>query len=165
MTQTITVEDGTGVVDANAYEDVAATVTRLGDLGELAFVAAGDDTRAASLFRGTREAEGILDGHLTGGRTITAQGLNYPRTNSYLRRRVIGSTVIPENLKLVCALKAETWAARLSAAGKAEAPAGVKKLDVEGTKLEFFEDPKSGPRELEAERLIGEFMTRGRRLP
>lgn len=161
MAITIVKEDGTAVAGANAFETVAETSTRLTDRGFTAFSLAGS-SQAGALVRGTQAVMTILNGHMTGRKTTTGQGLDVPRINWYVKGRTTLSTDIPEDLLLACAYKVEEVAARL--AGAAEKPDGVKRIKSDRVEVEFEEDGGAGgPAAAEARRHLRILIGRGRR--
>lgn len=143
MTLTITVEDGTGVSNANAYESVADTETRLDDLNLTTFGGLTADQKAAALFRGTQDVEQRIRPHLTGKKTTEAQGLSYPRTMSYYKDRIAETDAIPLDLLMACAYAAAAEAQRISDGDAERTRAGVKRSKVPGSEVEYFDSAAS----------------------
>lgn len=139
MTLTIIVEDGTSVANANAYESTADTATRLDDLGLTLFGTLLAANQAAALFRGTADIEQRVFPHLTGRRSVSTQGLGYPRTMGYHGSIVLTSTAIPGDLILACAYSTAAEAQRISDGDAARVDPGVKRArSTLGAETEYF---------------------------
>lgn len=130
MAVAIVLEDGSGVVGANAYDDVATVATRLSDLGYGFFAAASPDNQAAYLVRGTASVDRSLKSAAAGSPREYSQGLYYPRAYFYTTEGYVDTYVIPETVRLVSSLKAEFLARRDAPTNELSGiPAGVTEVE------------------------------------
>jgi len=91
------IEDGTGVEDANTYIDLA-------DARELAstrgIILSAEDSELSSQLVSAADRLTSYEARMTGCRMTGAQGLSYPRNNSYRYGSIFPNTSIPKELKL-----------------------------------------------------------------
>lgn len=102
----LVVEDGTGIVDANSYVDVAFVDSYFNDRGNTSWT--GDDTaKSGWLIQATDYAEMVYGNRFIGQRSTDTQALSWPRTNA----ANYADDEIPLVLKKACAeyaLRAKT---------------------------------------------------------
>lgn len=111
MAITLVVEDGTGVVGANAYDDAATAETWLTDEGYTAF-AATSANQVRLLTSATRAIEQQIVHSVTGWPLREDQGLLYPRSATEdARGRTLESDERPLGLRHGIFLLAELMAA------------------------------------------------------
>jgi len=101
----LVVEDGTGVVGANVYQDDTATSAQLSKLGYATYGDLPEEVRTSVLVLATAAIDSSLRSTPDGVPVNPSQGLYYPRGGG-------GGGVgrIPESVPLACSLKAELWA-------------------------------------------------------
>lgn len=80
---TFTVEDGTGVTDANAYIAVAGADTYFLERAVASWAAATTDAKQAAVIRATDYIEARFGQRFLGTKLTTTQGLSFPRDNLY----------------------------------------------------------------------------------
>jgi hypothetical protein len=96
---TLTVEDGTEVVDANTYISMADCSTYNIEVGNYAWSSYAQIDREAAILRAMRWIKG-LETKWLGYRTTQTQELAWPRSGMYnLDDVLLGDDVIPEELK------------------------------------------------------------------
>lgn len=110
MTIALVVEDGTGVVGANAYDTTAATAAWLTDRKYNAFF--DSDDQVLHLTEATKLADQATQPYLRGWPISETQGLGWPRYGAFDRSgRQIAPDSVPSGIRYGIFLLAEEMAA------------------------------------------------------
>lgn len=110
-----TVEDGTGIVDANAYIAVAAADSYFTDRGTVAaWTAATTQQKQAAIIKATDYIEARFGQRFLGLKLTTTQGLSFPRDSLYDRDGELVEGMPRPFLNAVCeyavrALGSDLW--------------------------------------------------------
>lgn len=109
----LTVEDGTGLLGADAYESAEDTAARLTALGVFRFAQRGPASREGIIRQETQETDAFLSQWVSGDLRIDRQGLLFPRGDAFRRDdREIETGELPRELLDGIALRCEANAAR-----------------------------------------------------
>lgn len=94
-----TLEDGTGLSNANSYCDVAFFKTYFGDLGDTEMVAKADGDIQTGLIKGTAYIEATYRLSFVGRKALATQALSFPRYSAYEDNFRVEPNVVPLNVK------------------------------------------------------------------
>jgi hypothetical protein len=96
MAATLVLEDGTGLANANAYQDATGADTYWADHGAPAlWTAASGSAKDAALILGTQYLDAVYGQRWLGFRKIDTQGLDWPRSGGF---SVDGYAIDPDSL-------------------------------------------------------------------
>lgn len=108
----LTVEDGTGLAAADAYESASETDARLVLLGYAVFPALSEAAQEPIIRRETAAVDAFLSEFASGHALARTQARLFPRVNSWTRSgRLLGSSEVPDEIKAAVALRCEARAA------------------------------------------------------
>ena len=157
----LVVEDGTGVVGAEAYASVAVTDTYWANRTHSAFSATWTGSTTALKEGALREASAYIDsrwgGFYKGVRQGNLQGLQWPRVDA-LDRSGYPLADLPQELVNACSdLAVRALSAALS--GDAARGGAVKRNKVDGAvEQEFFEGASTETKYAQIENMLGPLL-------
>ena len=130
----LTVETGAGLADADAYEDEAATATRLLGLGLSSFDGLDPAIQETTVRRSTLDVDEMIRSFASGHISTEGQSLVFPRRNSYAPERVLDVDEIPVEIKRAAAYRAEDRASGAAADGEI---GGIESEAAEDIKIDY----------------------------
>lgn len=136
MPVTLTLEDGSGIAEANSYGDVSGADTYWGNMPQrsesVAWLAATEDTKKGSLIEATLYTEANYKTFYLGTRKDYDQGLEWPRTfaEGHKFYGVYEDTIPPELKNAIYELAGRAVSSSLSV--DVAIAGGVKRLKLKG---------------------------------
>lgn len=155
---TITVEDGTGLDDAETYISVADANTYHAARGNTTWAALSEADKEAALRRAADYLSGAYGGRWKGSRATSGQALDWPRVGAVANGYDVSSSVVPAAVARACA---ELALRAASAALSPDLERGIKRERVDVIETEYDTTSPQHTRYRAVDQLLAAYLSGG----